>query len=183
MPVGSPALRKMNTKARLVPAVRFGLAAALFLPVGLSAQVLPGQPRPQDRWEVQQMQLRARMLERVNVVLSAWQEAWNTDDTEAISETYSQVGTLLVSGEVLKGRDQIEAHFQGILPSLGHLTFSLVEFESGGSMTMMLSNYLFREEVAPNERREVLGHCLTVFVEEHGSWKIRSQVFQPATSS
>ena len=95
------------------------------------------------------MQLRARMLERVNVVLSAWQEAWNTDDTKALSETYSQVGSFWFRGEPFKGREQIEAHFQEVLPPIGHLTFSLAEFESGGSMAMMLSNFLFREEVAP----------------------------------
>jgi ketosteroid isomerase-like protein len=129
------------------------------------------------------MQFRARMLEKVNVVITAWQEAWDTDDTESLSDAYSQVGTLLVSGEQLKGRDQIEAHFQEILPSIGHLTFSLAEFESSASMAMLVSNFLFREEVAPNERREVLGQCLTVLVEEHGSWKIRSQVFHTLGSS
>jgi uncharacterized protein (TIGR02246 family) len=171
----------MNTNDWFSSGFRFGLAVAILIPVSLTAQVLPGQPRPQDRLQVQQAQFRALMLERVNVVISAWQEAWNTDDAEAAANSYSEVGTLIMSGEQFKGRAQIEEHFREILPSIGHLSFSIGEFEASGSMAMMLGTFHYREEAAPNERTELLGNLLMVLVEENGSWKIRSQIFQPAS--
>jgi uncharacterized protein (TIGR02246 family) len=146
----------------------------------LSAQVLPGQPRPQDRLQVQQAQFRALILERVNGVISEWQEAWNNDDSEGLARTYSEVGDLILTGDRVKGREGIEEYVREVLPTFGHLSFSLAEFEASGSMAMMLSTFFFREDVGPNDRTERVGDCLTVLVEEHGSWKIRSQVFRLA---
>jgi hypothetical protein len=88
------------------------------------------------------------------------------------------VGDLFLTGEKVKGRDGIEEYYRQVLPTFGHLSFSLAEFEASGSMAMMLSTFFFREEVGPNERAERVGDCLTVLLEEHGSWKIRSQIFR-----
>ena len=167
-------------KRALVPATAcVGLAVSLLVPCPLLGQVLPGQPRPQDRLQVQQAQFRALILNRVNGVVSEWQEAWNEDSTERLADTYSELGTLALAGETLKGRERIEEFLRGVLPSYGHLSFSLSEFEASGSMAMMLSTFFFRETVAPDDRVELAGDCLTVFMEEHGTWKIRSQFFRP----
>jgi uncharacterized protein (TIGR02246 family) len=133
--------------------------------------------------QVQQAQYRALILERVNVVISDWQAAWNADDSGALAKDYSEFGTLVLTGEKVTGREAIEDYLSETLPSIGHLSFSLAEFEASGSMAMMLSTFHFRESDGKSgERREVVGDCLTVLVEEGGGWKIRSQLFRPGPS-
>lgn len=177
-PGGTQGLQDMTRNRWILRGVPIGLMLAILSPLALSAQVLPGQPRARDRLQAQQARFRALILERVNGVISEWQEAWNQDDAEGLARTYSEVGDLILTGEKVKGRTGIEEYFRGVLPGFGHLSFSLSEFEASGVMAMMLSTFFFREEVGPNERTERLGECLTVLVEEHGSWKIRSQLFR-----
>jgi ketosteroid isomerase-like protein len=172
-------LANMNTNVPVSRGCWIGAVVALLVPLPLATQVLPGQPRDRDRWEVEQARFQALVMERVNETMSKWQEAWDADDPEALADTYSDFGILILTDERLTGRPEIEGYFQGALPSFGPVSFSLAEFTAGGSMAMMLGTLQYREGVSPDENRTVRGQCLIVFVEEGGAWKIRSQLFRP----
>jgi ketosteroid isomerase-like protein len=179
VPVPFEVLATMKTNVLVSLGCLTGAMVALLAPPPLASQGLPGQPRPRDRWEVEQARFQALILERVNETMSKWQEAWDADDPEALGDTYSDFGILVLTDEKLTGKPEIEGYFQGVLPSYGPVSFSLGEFTAGGSMAMMLGTLRYSEEVSPNENRDVTGQCLIVFVEEDGAWKIRSQLFRP----
>ena len=179
MPVPFEVLATMRTNVLVSLGCHIGAMVALLAPLPLASQGLPGQPRPRDRWEVEQARFQALILERVNETMSKWQEAWDADDPEALADTYSDFGILILTGERLTGKPEIEEYFQGALSSFGAVSFSLAEFTAGGSMAMMLGTLRYRENVSPDETRDVKGQCLVVFVEESGAWKIRSQLFRP----
>jgi ketosteroid isomerase-like protein len=142
------------------------------------AQDLPGQPRARDRWEAEKARFRALMLERVNETLTPWQEAWAADDAAELAEFYSEQSVLFLPDLTLSGRDEIEVYFQEALPTLGPLSFSLNEFEAGGTMNLVLATFLYRTGTNPTSQEDVAGNCITVLIEEGGRWKIRSQVFR-----
>jgi ketosteroid isomerase-like protein len=183
VPAPFEVLATMRTKELVSLGCFLGIVIPLLVPLPLASQGIPGQPRSRDRWGVEQARFQALILERVNETMSKWQEAWDADDPEALTDTYSDFGILVLTGEKLTGKPEIEGYFQGALPSLGSVSFSLAEFTAGGSMAMMLGTLRYREDVAPNENREVTGQCLIVFVEESGAWKIRSQLFRPEPPS
>ena len=170
---------------RTLPVIMIALCGIGVTGAGMSshAQTLPGQPRPEDRWDVERARYRALILERVNVTLSAWQKAWSEDDVSRIAEAYAEESVLVLADTAWNGRDQIREGLRGFLPSVGSLSHSLSTFEAGGSVAMMMGTFLYREDLAEGGRRAVSGYCLTVLMEENGSWKIRSQLFRPIDSS
>jgi ketosteroid isomerase-like protein len=154
----------------------------LLAPPSVSGQTLPGQPRPRDRWEAEQARFRALILGKVNVTLSAWQDSWANDNAQELAETYSEQGVLFLPDQELRGREEIREYFQSTLPSLGQLSFSLNEFEPGGTVSMVLGTFYYRKDTEAQQGEEISGNCLTILIEEGGDWKIRSQVFRPDSS-
>ena len=154
----------------------------LLLAQPLAGQNLPGQPRARDRWEAEQARFRALILGKVNTTLSHWQESWNDDRAMELSEAYSEQGVLFLPDQELRGREEIEDYFQNTNSSLGHISFSLNEFEPGGTVSMVLGTFHYRKESEGQPMEEFTGYCMIILIEEDGDWKIRSQVFRPEPS-
>ncbi len=151
-----------------------------WLPPGaILAQTLPGQPRSRDRWEVEKARYRALMLERVSVTISEWQDAWDADKADDLAALYTENGFLLLSESEVQGRPSIQEYFEGVLPEMGSLSFSMTEFEAAGSLAMIVAayGYSLREDGSPQEY--VSGRCIAVLEEENDEWRIRSQIFRP----
>ena len=136
------------SKIRVSPYLAFlGLGIGVAV-VGspLEGQILPGSPRPEDRWEVEKARFRALILERVNVTLTAWQEAWARDDGSAITDSYSENGTVILAENPWRGRQEIHDGFGDFLPRIGPISHSLSSFEAGGSVATLLGHFHYRSE-------------------------------------
>jgi ketosteroid isomerase-like protein len=174
----------MVSQDTLQAVLPFLLVPALIhlLPLPLLAQDLPGQPRAKDRWEVEKARYRAEMLKRVNLTLEEWQEAWDEDEPVALAGAYAEDGYLLLTDEEVQGREDIEVFFANALPKIGPITFSLTDFDVGGSVAMVMGTYYYSVEDTRSSGSRVSGRCIAVFVESRGDWKIRSHLFKPLSS-
>lgn len=162
-------------------AVLTAVLALVFAGPVAAVQTMPGLPGGvPDGGSARRAEFYAAVMRGVNESLTAWQEAWASDDAAALAALYTEDALLVLpGGAVLRGRDAIEEHFDSMLPSWGSVRASMVDFDASGEMALVGGSYHFAEQVQGDGMgpTRIAGLHVTVLMQSSGSWRVRSQMF------
>ena len=163
---------------RIVPAVEraaLALLCASALPDRAASQA-PGYP-PVDPRAVR-AEYTAEVLDRINDVLADWGEAWGRDDVDELVDQYWEDATLIPRGRTpLRGREQIRAYFEEVVPRHGHVEAFMLDFDASGGMAVVYGNYMIGIQQGQRAGSQETGPLVTVYAMRGRTWRIRTQVF------
>ena len=152
------------------------LALAL-APTHATGQVVPGS-RSRARGTIRAEFLDA-VLKGVRVTSSAWEEGWASGDAEALAELYMDEALVVTPlGDEFQGREDIRAYLESAAPETARLETFLSDLDASNNMAMTVERYV-RTLASPGMPQE-RGLLFTVYMNESGFWRIRTQVFRPA---
>jgi uncharacterized protein (TIGR02246 family) len=159
----------------------FVLAFALPLAAPLQAQVNPIQGGNQ-RQDVLQYSMES-MQEYQNVVRD-WTSAWSRADVGRTARFYLDDATFVPEGGVVvQGRREIERSLRELLPRRRDMRLQISDFEVRGTLLYGLGTFTYQESTDANGgTRTVSGTYMTVMQRNGRTWRIRSQIFSPATA-
>lgn len=164
------------------------VASLLVLVLGgpLLAQVLPtGDPRAlNDRAAKRQMEMRREALRGTTQLLRRWTEAWNEDDAGRLTRLYTEDAVLLPAegASQLRGRESIGDYLSETLDGAGEIRVVLSDFDAVGQLAYALGTFTYTAPSRAGSRgasRSLEGDVVLVLRRDGGSWRIRSQLFQP----
>ena len=142
---------------------------------GARAQMLPGVPPADNRQEMREFN--AAALRGVSSMLAEWRGAWARNDARQAARFYTEDALLLVGeGKPLRGRQEIETGFAGILATSGVIQVAVEDFVASGNVAYAFGNFWYpteQEEDAP----PVTGTYVMLLRRDGRTWKIRSQMF------
>lgn len=153
------------------------LAAGLL--AGLFAMPLAAQAPGYQQLDTRQIMAayHAEVIEGVNKVMSRWGSAWEDDDVDEVADLYWENASLIPPDEPpLRGRDAIRGYLARTVPGQGRMEAFMLDFDASGGMAVVSGNYAV--EVGGVQER---GSLTTVYLQRGRTWKIRAQVFTPAT--
>ena len=107
------------------------------------------EPLTEDRLEgrtAQRSRRRAAYLRSAFVttrtVLAQWSESWRRDDLDAVADAFTAEAVLVLPGEEpLSGREAIRSRFQDLLPGIGALYSTILDFDASGFMAYAYGRY------------------------------------------
>lgn len=150
---------------------------------GARAQMLPGA-RPTDN-RLEMREFNAEALRGVSSMLAEWRGAWARNDAREAARFYTDDALLLIGdGKPLRGRQEIQTGFGGILSTSGVIQVAVEDFLASGNVAYAYGNFWY-----PNELDEtaapVTGTYVMLLRRDGRNWKIRSQMFSatPARQS
>lgn len=148
-------------------------------PAALGAQNLPGG-NPRDYGERQRRaaeEYRREMLHQVTGTFGRWKNAWASDDAGETAEFYTDDAVIIVPTQnaAYRGRDEVRRFLEGLLPSLGALSTSIIEFDTGDRLAYLVVHFSSPPSQGINGSGSMQGTFVSVFRLEGRSWKIRSQ--------
>lgn len=150
---------------------------------GARAQMLPGVRAADNRQEMREFN--AEALRGVSSMLAEWRGAWARNDVREAARFYTDDALLLIGdGKPLRGRQEIETGFGGILSTTGVIQVAVEDFLASGNVAYAYGNFWY-----PNEQDQdappVTGTYVMLLRRDGRNWKIRSQMFSatPARQS
>jgi len=147
------------------------------------AQVLP-VPRGADSKQ-EMREFNAESLRGVSGMLAEWRGAWARNDARGAARFYTDDALLLIGdGKPLRGRQEIESGFGGILSTSGVIQVAVDDFVASGNVAYAFGNFWYQGEQGESAPA-VAGTYVMLFRRDGRSWKIRSQMFSasPARQS
>jgi uncharacterized protein (TIGR02246 family) len=123
--------------------------------------------------------LRVSFLKRAftatNAVLAMWRESWRRDDLAEAVEAFSEEGLLILPGGApMSGRAEIRSRLSDLLPAIGTLHSTILDFDASGGMSYAYGRYFC--ECRRDHGGDVLGHYLSVLTAEGWEWRMRALV-------
>lgn len=117
----------------------------------------------------------AAVLDAINEVVDDWQSAWTEDDVDRLVGLYTPDAVVLTAeGQVLRGAPSISDFFATHLGEVGGMRATTVDFDASGEMAVV---YARTRPASGEAGSDGAGALLTVYVQEGGDWRIRSQSF------
>lgn len=164
----------MTTKWRTRRTAVLTFLLTLLSAGGVAAQAgIPGDSRSvisQNRAEYF-----ATVLDAINEVVEDWQSAWTEDDVDRLVGLYTPDAVVVTSeGRVLRGVGSISDFFRRHLEKVGGVRATTVDFDASGEMAVV---YARMRPHSASPSGSSAGVLLTVYVQESGGWRIRSQSF------
>lgn len=147
------------------------------------AQVLPVPRATDSRQEMREFN--AESLRGVSGMLAEWRGAWARNDARGAARFYTDDALLLIGdGKPLRGRQDIENGFTGLLSTSGVIQVAVDDFVASGNVAYAFGNFWYQNEEGESEPA-VSGTYVMLFRRDGRSWKIRSQMFSasPARQS
>jgi uncharacterized protein (TIGR02246 family) len=116
-----------------------------------------------------------RAFSTTSAVLATWRESWRRDDVETAVEAFAQEGLLILPGEEPRlGRAAIRSRLSDLLPAIGALHGTILDFDASGGMSYAYGRYFC--QCRRDQGGDVLGHYLSVLSSEGSEWRIRALV-------
>lgn len=151
---------------------------ALFSVLGAGAaraQVLPIPRGPDTKAEMRMFN--AESLRGVSSMLAEWRGAWARNDAREAARYYTDDALLLIGdGKPLRGRQEIERGFTGILATSGVIQVGVDDFVASGNVAYAFGQFWYQGEEGDGSPA-VEGTYVMLFRRDGRSWKIRSQMF------
>ncbi len=146
------------------------LVAVQLAPGPLAGQAPGGAGRPEASRA--RAIYKARLLEELNNRLRRWQEAWNEDDTERLSDFYhDDVVFRPPRSGALKGKDVVRQYLDLALPISGEIQLGVSDIEGSGRFA-----YLAGRWQHAHEGRIWTGQFV-MLLDQGGGWRIRGHYF------
>jgi uncharacterized protein (TIGR02246 family) len=116
-----------------------------------------------------------RAFTTASAVLATWRESWRRDDVEGAVEAFAEEGLLILPGEETRiGRAVIRSRLSDLLPAIGALHGTILDFDASGGMSYAYGRYFC--QCRRDQGGDVLGHYLSVLSSEGSQWRIRALV-------
>lgn len=142
---------------------------------GARAQMLPGVRGPDNRQEMRDFN--AEALRGVSSMLAEWRGAWARDDARQAARFYTEDALLLIGdGKPLRGRQEIQTGFGGILSTTGVIQVAVEDFLASGNVAYAYGNFWYPSE-QDQDAPPVTGTYVMLLRRDGRNWKIRSQMF------
>lgn len=143
-------------------------------PACVTAQGIPGVGRG-GRLDREWLEYRNEVLEIVRESMADWEDAWNGDQHQDIVEFYAPDAYVVLEDRRMRGILDLLNGFAEVLPAMGPIRLSLLEFELDGDMA-----YAFGEVRARGDGPgpDVSPHVMTIYVRDGSDWFIKAQLFQ-----
>ncbi|HEX8273233.1 MAG TPA: DUF4440 domain-containing protein [Longimicrobiaceae bacterium] len=142
---------------------------------GARAQMLPGA-RPTDN-RLEMREFNAEALRGVSSMLAEWRGAWARDDAREAARFYTDDALLLIGdGKPLRGRQEIQTGFGGILSTTGVIQVAVEDFLASGNVAYAYGNFWYPDE-QDQDAPPVTGTYVMLLRRDGRNWKIRSQMF------
>jgi hypothetical protein len=94
---------------------------------------------------------------------------------ETAVEAFAQEGLLILPGEEPRlGRAAIRSRLSDLLPAIGALHGTILDFDASGGMSYAYGRYFC--QCRRDQGGDVLGHYLSVLSSEGSEWRIRALV-------
>ena len=156
-------------------------AAVMWSTPGLQAQSSnPGAPGGDGRGAGAFLaEYYAEVITRVGESMTAWRAAWRNDDLETTVDYYWEEAQILFPGtDPIIGQFAIEEFFAELLPTVGELQTSMIDFDASGRMGFVSGPFYYDVPQAAGSPLRVEGTHVTILLRKGRDWKIRSQVFR-----
>jgi uncharacterized protein (TIGR02246 family) len=123
------------------------------------------------------------VLDRINEVLYDWSLAWSTDDLAPLIESYWPDAVLIPhDGSPLRGQTAIGEYFTEVMPTYGQVEAFMLDFDASGGMATVFGNYMIQVQQGELRGNTLSGPVVTVYMRRGRDWRIRTQVFRPAST-
>jgi len=169
------------TRSLRVLCLGVAAAASGFAPTAVSAQSTnPGAPGGDGRGAGAFLaEYYAEVITRVGETMTAWRAAWRNDDLEETVDAYWEEAQILFPGvDPIIGHLAIEEFFREMLPKVGELQTSMIDFDASGRMGFVSGPFYYDVLRASGTPGRVEGTHVTILVRKGRNWKIRSQIFR-----
>lgn len=143
----------------------------------LEAQRQPGTGYLSS-WEVEEARLSMEILAKIRPDLQDWQNAWNVQDIETLSELYAEDAMLFFTDRPLIGRAAIHEYFEAVAPDIAGFSMGMTDFQVSGRMARMVGTYAYQVYDNGKYKVRVEGPYIASFIRKNGHWEIRAQMFQ-----
>jgi len=116
-----------------------------------------------------------RAFTATSAVLAAWRESWRRDNLPEAIEAFAEEGVLILPGEEPRfGRAAIRSRLSDLLPAIGALHTTILDFDASGGLSYAYGRYFC--QCRRDHGGDVLGHYLSVLTTEGSEWHIRALV-------
>lgn len=150
--------------------ISFAPAAADLTPLDLN-RLGPSAGRTGGR----RSHYRRRAFTATSAVLAKWRDSWHRDDLAEALESFSEETLLVLPGEEPRfGLTSIRRRLSDLLPAIGALHTTILDFEASGGMSFAYGRYFC--ECRRDHGGDVLGHYLSVLTADGSDWRIRTLV-------
>jgi uncharacterized protein (TIGR02246 family) len=118
-----------------------------------------------------------RVKQEVTMLIGSYKRAWDRHNAQAAAALYTRDGRMVMEGEESQTRASIEQRLEQLLPALGPLRYSVMDFDTSGEMAYVSGQMTYTAGDQP-------GHSVDyVLVARRGQgdvWLIRSLLLTPA---
>lgn len=174
--------RNTRRTGRLWCAVLSGtaLAAAMGPSPLLGQSASPGAPGGDGRGAGAFLaEYYADVILNMGDAMAEWRTAWRNDDMSGTLDSYwDNAQILFPARSPIVGREAVGNFYAGLLPSVGEIQTSMVDFDASGRMAFVSGPFYYEVPQATGTPERIEGSHVTVLIRKGRDWRIRTQVFR-----